>query len=51
MFKVIIAGTRTFNDYELLKAYADFKLSRIRERDSIEIVSGGATGADALGER
>lgn len=49
MFRVIIAGTRTFNDYELLRSYADFKLSRIN--DTIEIVSGGASGADALGER
>lgn len=49
MFKVIIAGTRTFDDYEALKAYADYKLGQIKE--DIEIVSGGATGADALGER
>lgn len=49
MFKVIIAGTRTFDNYEALKAYADYKLGQIKE--DIEIVSGGATGADALGER
>lgn len=49
MFRVIIAGTRTFNNYNLLKAYCDFKLSRIT--DSIEIVSGGSYGADWLGER
>lgn len=49
MFRVIIAGTRTYDDYETLKAYADYKLSRIDE--DIEIVSGGARGADALGER
>ena len=49
MFKVVIAGTRTFNDYEALAAYADKMLSRTT--DEIEIVSGGASGADALGER
>ena len=49
MFRVIIAGTRTFDNYSLLREYADFKLSSIE--DSIEIVSGGAQGADALGER
>lgn len=49
MFKVIIAGTRTFDDYEALKSYADYKLGQIKE--DIEIVSGGATGADTLGER
>lgn len=49
MFRVIIAGTRTFDNYSLLREYADFKLSKIT--DHIEIVSGGARGADALGER
>lgn len=49
MFKVIIAGCRDLEDYELVKAYADFKLSKIE--DEIEIVSGTASGADALGER
>ena len=49
MFRVIIAGCRTYDDYDSLKAYADYKLSRIE--DDIEIISGGARGADALGER
>ena len=49
MFKVIIAGSRTFDDYKLLCDYVDYKLSKIDEQ--IEIVSGGARGADALGER
>lgn len=51
MFRVIIAGTRTFSDYSLLAEYADKKLAEVSKRDSIEIVSGGASGADALGER
>ena len=46
--KTIIAGTRTFNDYELLKT----KLTKFRlTHDITEIVSGGAKGADRLGER
>ena len=49
MFRVIIAGSRDLEDYELVKAYADFKLSNIE--DEIEIVSGTASGADTLGER
>ena len=49
MFKVIIAGSRSFQNYPLLKEYADYKLSYIK--DAIEIVSGGAKGADMLGER
>ena len=49
MFKLIIAGTRTFNDYQLLRDYTDKLLVNIKE--PIEIVSGHARGADALGER
>ena len=49
MFRVIIAGSRTFTDYDLLKRYADFKLKNIT--DDIQILSGHARGADALGER
>ena len=46
--KVIIAGGRDFNDYDLLCRKADYYLSRQSE---IEIVSGTAKGADKLGER
>ena len=46
--KVIIAGSRDFNDYETLKKVCDFMLSR---QDEVEIVSGTARGADQLGER
>jgi hypothetical protein len=47
--KVIIAGSRDFNDYNLLKNNCDVLLSLTKE--NIEIVSGGARGADSLGER
>lgn len=47
-FKVIVAGTRTFNDYDLLCRKLDKILSG---KENVEIVSGGASGADALGER
>jgi len=46
--KVIIAGSRDFNDYDLLCRKADKILSKQNE---IEIVSGTAKGADKLGER
>ena len=46
--KVIIAGGRDFNNYNLLCRKADKILSRQNE---IEIVSGTAKGADKLGER
>ena len=44
--RVVIAGGREFNDYELLREICDEHISP----DS-EIVSGGARGTDKLGER
>lgn len=46
--RLIIAGTRTFNDYELLR---DTVKSFIGDCTDVEIVSGTAEGADKLGER
>lgn len=48
MFKVIVAGSRTFNDYGLLKEKLDYYLSNYK---NVEIVSGTAKGADQYGER
>ena len=48
MFRVIVAGTRTFNNYDLLKEKLDFYL---QGKAPIMIISGGAEGADKLGER
>lgn len=46
--KLIIAGSRGFNDYELLKD----KIQKITQNQNIEcIISGEARGADSLGER
>lgn len=52
-FRVIIAGSRNFTDYELLKSKCDFYLSNRAQDPEIEIiiVSGGSNGADRLGER
>lgn len=50
IFKVIIAGGRDFNDYELLKMKCDYYLSFVQESE-IVIVSGHARGADSLGEQ
>ena len=49
MFRVIIAGSRDFNNYQLLKEKCDFLLANIKEE--IIIVSGTARGADKLGEQ
>lgn len=49
-FRVIVAGGRDFNDYNLLKNKLDHAL-RNRINEGIVIVSGAARGADKLGER
>lgn len=50
--KVIIAGSRNFYKYELLKQKCDEALCDfIINSESIEIVSGKARGTDELGER
>ena len=49
-YKVIVAGCRDFADYELLKEKCDFYLQN-KKKEDIVIVSGHASGADALGER
>lgn len=50
-YKVIIAGTRSFDDYSLLCSFCDKCLSRKGQTHDIVIVSGTARGADRLGER
>ena len=49
--KVVIAGCRDYDNYEEAKLYIDFCLSNIRKQNNIVIVSGCASGADAIGER
>ncbi|MCK9470369.1 MAG: DUF2493 domain-containing protein [Bacilli bacterium] len=48
--KVIIAGTRTFNDYKLLEETLDDIIREEHILDDITIISGTANGADKLGE-
>lgn len=51
MMHIIIAGCRDFNDYSVVeKEVMDF-IGKVIGKIEIEIISGGATGADALGER
>lgn len=47
-FKLAVVGSRTFDDYETLKkVVAPYVLGPLK----LEIVSGGASGADALAKR
>lgn len=50
-FRVIIAGSRGFSDYDLLRTKCDRILSGISTGRQIVVVSGTARGADQLGER
>lgn len=51
VIKLIIAGGRDFNDYNLLEETCDFMLSKLAETHQIQIISGGAAGADTMGAR
>lgn len=46
--KVIVAGGRDFDDYNLLRKKLDFLLSN---QTNIQIVCGEARGADILGKK
>lgn len=55
--RIIIAGSRDFNDYDKLKTETLRIVTELKEegyntkREGVEIVSGTARGADQLGER
>ncbi|MBQ4119248.1 MAG: DUF2493 domain-containing protein [Clostridia bacterium] len=51
MKRVVIAGCRYYNNYDEAKRYIDLCLSNIQRKNDIVIVSGCASGADAIGER
>ena len=50
-FKVIIAGSRGFSNYKLLWEKCNEYLREKRKNYNIIIISGGARGADTLGEK
>ena len=51
--RLIIAGSRTFNDFDRLKKVADQVIEENTGHDlgEVTIISGGARGADKLGEQ
>ena len=52
MTRIIIAGSRKFNDYEkMLNALDELGVHLINTIDPVEIISGHALGADTLGEK
>ena len=49
--KIIVAGSRTFNDYNLLKFTLDMLIRKYPKEDKLAFISGTAKGADFLGEQ
>ncbi len=49
--RIVVAGCRSFNRYDKAKPFLDNCLCDLRNKYNIVIVSGGANGADAFGER
>lgn len=49
--RVVIAGSRHFNDYALFCAVVDKYLSRIRYEYALIILSGHCSGTDLMAER
>jgi len=49
-FRVIVAGSRDFDNYETLCLRLDYLVSQKKEDHEIIIISGTARGADKLGE-
>jgi len=50
-FKVIIAGSRGFSNYKLLKETCDKLLKDKKKTHNVIVISGNAKGADSLGEK
>lgn len=49
--KIVIAGCRDYNNYDDAKQFIDICINKLSNKGNIVILSGGARGADALGER
>lgn len=50
MTKIAIIGSRSFNEYNKVKEVLNIAIKKLKDKD-IMIVSGGAKGADTLGEQ
>jgi len=49
-FALLIAGSRTYNNYDEFCKVTDLMLSKIKKSYNIEIIQGGANGADKFAE-
>jgi len=51
MFRVVVAGSRDYNDYLKAKKYIEYAISGVKDYCTMVFISGGCRGADMLGER
>lgn len=52
MVRIIIAGSRDFTDYDVVRQHVGAYLLTVDDyKNNVEIISGGAKGADVLGEK
>ena len=49
--KIVVAGCRTYENYEEAKLFLDECLKEYKEKTTLIFLSGGCKGADRLGER
>ena len=49
--RVVIAGSRHFQDYARFSSQVDYDLSRLKDDCQLVILSGGCSGTDAMAER
>lgn len=49
-FRIIIAGGRNFDNYNLLESYVEYIIDRFYKKENVVIISGTAKGADKMGE-
>lgn len=49
--RIVISGSRNYNNYEEAKRYIDICINRIKSEYNLIFVSGVCRGADLLGER
>ena len=48
--KIVIGGCRYYENYEEAKIFIDFCLEQIGDESRVTVISGGSSGADAIGE-
>lgn len=49
--RIVVSGSRDFNDYDKVKEYIELCISNIKGKYELIFVSGGCRGVDMLGER